>query len=54
MREILASETPQLGKNPLIFPDATFVEDCVPFFEPPGSQGDVDEVSEAWAEVISG
>ncbi len=54
VREILTKRDPALGKNQLIFPDATFVKDCVPFFEPPGSQADVDEVSEAWAEVISG
>ncbi|MEK6326582.1 MAG: spermidine/putrescine ABC transporter substrate-binding protein [Actinomycetota bacterium] len=54
VREILTKRDPALGENPLIFPDEAFIKDCVPFFEPPGSQADVDEVSEAWSEVISG
>ena len=44
VREILTKRDPALGENPLIFPDETFVKDCVPYFEPPGSQADVDEV----------
>ena len=54
VREILTKRDPALGENQFIFPDEAFVKDCVPFFDPPGSQADVDEVSEAWAEVVSG
>ena len=54
VREILEKRDPALAKNPLIFPDDEFVADCYPFQEPPGDDADVQEVEEAWQEVVSG
>jgi spermidine/putrescine transport system substrate-binding protein len=54
VREILADRSPKLAQNPLIFPDEQYIADCVPFTEPPGDDVDVQEVEEAWQEVISG
>ncbi len=54
VKEILGDRDPALAKDPLIFPDAEFTKDCAPFTEPPGDEADVQEVSEAWQEVVSG
>jgi spermidine/putrescine transport system substrate-binding protein len=54
VKEILAKRDPALAKDPLIFPSEQFIADCVPFTEPPGNDADVQEVEEAWNEVISG
>lgn len=54
VREILAKRDPELAKNQLIFPDEQFTADCVPFTEPPGDDADVQEVTEAFQEVVSG
>jgi len=54
VREILAERDPKLAEDPLIFPDEKFSADCVPFTEPPGDDADVQEVEEAWQDVISG
>ncbi|MEK6273103.1 MAG: spermidine/putrescine ABC transporter substrate-binding protein [Actinomycetota bacterium] len=54
VKEILGKRDPKLAKDPLIFPDAEFTADCVPFSEPPGDAADVAEVEEAYQEVISG
>ena len=53
-REILEERDPKLAENPLIFPDAKYTEDCYPFQEPSEDDAEVQEVSEAWQEVISG
>lgn len=53
-REVLDERDPKLAKDPLIFPDEQFTEDCVPFTEPPGDDQDVQEVTEAFQEVVSG
>ena len=53
-KEVLAKQDPALAKNELIFPSQEFVKDCVPDTSPPGSDKDVQEVTEAWQEVISG
>jgi spermidine/putrescine transport system substrate-binding protein len=53
-KEVLAKQDPALAKNDLIFPSQEFVKDCVPDTSPPGSDKDVQEVTEAWQEVISG
>jgi spermidine/putrescine transport system substrate-binding protein len=53
-KEVLANQDPALAKNNLIFPSQEFVKDCVPDTSPPGSDKDVQEVTEAWQEVISG
>ena len=54
VKEILAKRDPKLAENPLIFPDDQFVADCFPFQEPPGDDADVQEVEEAWNDVIAG
>jgi spermidine/putrescine transport system substrate-binding protein len=54
VREILEKRSPALAKDPLIFPDEEYIADCVPFTEPPGDDADVQEVEEAWQEVVSG
>jgi spermidine/putrescine transport system substrate-binding protein len=54
VKEILAKRDPKLAQNELIFPDEEYIADCVPFTEPPGDDADVQEVEEAWQEVISG
>jgi spermidine/putrescine transport system substrate-binding protein len=54
VKEILAERDPKLAQNDLIFPSDEFIADCVPFQEPPGDAADVQEVEEAWNEVIGG
>jgi spermidine/putrescine transport system substrate-binding protein len=54
VQEILDKRDPKLAENPLIFPDEEYIADCVPFTEPPGDEADVQEVEEAWNEVIGG
>jgi hypothetical protein len=54
VKEILAKEDPKLAQNDLIFPDENYIADCVPFTEPPGDAEDVQEVEEAWNDVIGG
>ncbi|MDQ3572232.1 MAG: spermidine/putrescine ABC transporter substrate-binding protein [Actinomycetota bacterium] len=54
VREILAKRDPKLAENPLIFPDEEFTADCEPFTEPPGEDADVQEVTEAFQEIVSG
>jgi spermidine/putrescine transport system substrate-binding protein len=54
VKEILAKRDPKLAQNDLIFPSEEFTADCVPFQEPPGDAEDVQEVEEAWNEVIGG
>jgi spermidine/putrescine transport system substrate-binding protein len=54
VKEILAERDPKLAQNDLIFPSEQFTANCYPFQEPPGSPEDVQEVEEAWNEVIGG
>jgi spermidine/putrescine transport system substrate-binding protein len=54
VQEILSERDPQLGQDPLIFPDDEFVSGCTPQTDPPGSDADVQEVEEAFQDVISG
>ena len=42
--------TPELAKDPLVFPTPEFQENCSTQVSPP----DVDQVSEAWANVLTG
>jgi spermidine/putrescine transport system substrate-binding protein len=53
VQEVLTEKDPELGNNQLIFPDEEFTEDCVPQPDPPGSQEDIDEVTEAFQEVVT-
>jgi spermidine/putrescine transport system substrate-binding protein len=54
VREILAERDPSLAKSHFIFPDDKFVKDCLPYFDPPGSDQDQQEVTEAFQEIVSG
>jgi len=54
VQEILAERSPKLAENPLIFPDEQFLAPCTSDTEPPGSAEDVQEVTEAFQDVISG
>ena len=54
VNEILAKRDPALGESDFIFPYDKFVEDCIPYFDPPGSDQDQQEVSEAFQEIVSG
>jgi spermidine/putrescine transport system substrate-binding protein len=54
VQEILSERDPKLGEDPLIFPEEEFIADCTPQTDPPGSDADVQEVEEAFQDVISG
>jgi spermidine/putrescine transport system substrate-binding protein len=53
-KEVLTKEDPALAKNELIFPDEEFLAPCTSETEPPGDAEDVQEVTEAFQEVVSG
>jgi spermidine/putrescine transport system substrate-binding protein len=54
VKEILQKRDPALAKNPLIFPDDQYIKDCYPLEEPPGNDEDIQEVTEAFQEIVSG
>jgi spermidine/putrescine transport system substrate-binding protein len=54
VQEILTERDPKLGENELIFPDEEFISGCTPQLDPPGSDEEVQEVEEAFQEVVSG
>jgi spermidine/putrescine transport system substrate-binding protein len=54
VKEILTKRDPALGKSQLIFPDEQFLETCTSETEPPGDAKDVQEVTEAFQNVITG
>ena len=54
VQEILTDRDPALGENELIFPDEEFVSTCTPQLDPPGDDADVQEVEEAFQDVVSG
>jgi spermidine/putrescine transport system substrate-binding protein len=54
VKEVLAKESPKLAENPLIFPDEKFLAPCTSETEPPGSAEDVQDVTAAFQDVISG
>jgi len=54
VQEILRERDPALAGSDLIFPDEQFLESCDAQPEPPGDEADVQEVTEAFQEVISG
>lgn len=54
VQELLAERDPELAESDLIFPDEQFLTPCTPQPEPPGDDADVQEVTEAFQEVISG
>lgn len=54
VQETLRQRDPALGNDPLIFPPANLVRECTVPTEPPGSEADVQEVTEAFQDVITG
>jgi spermidine/putrescine transport system substrate-binding protein len=54
VRAILRDRSPAVANNPLIFPDDEFLETCTSDTEPPGDREDVQEVTEAFQEIITG
>jgi spermidine/putrescine transport system substrate-binding protein len=54
VQEILTQRDPELGRNPLIFPPADLARGCTLPTEPPGSEADVQEITEAFQDVITG
>ena len=54
VKEVLAEDDPELADNELIFPDEEFLEPCTSETEPPGEAEDVQEVTRAFQDVISG
>jgi spermidine/putrescine transport system substrate-binding protein len=54
VQEILRKRDPALGNSELIFPPDELTADCTGLTEPPGSEADVQEVTEAWQDVITG
>jgi len=45
---------PKLADNPLIFPDEQFTEDCTTQPDPPGSEEEQQEITEAFQDVVTG
>jgi spermidine/putrescine transport system substrate-binding protein len=54
VQEIIAKRDPELGKDPLIFPTPDQLEGCSGDPDPPGNEQDVQEVTEAFQDVITG
>jgi hypothetical protein len=50
VKELLEKRNPQLAKDPLVFPTEEFTKDCSPQPSPP----DIEEVNEAWQDVLTG
>jgi spermidine/putrescine transport system substrate-binding protein len=50
VQELLEKTNPQLAKDPLVFPSEEFQKNCSTQDSPP----DVESVSEAWAETVTG
>lgn len=50
VQDVIAKTNSQLAKDPLVFPSAEFQENCSTQDSPP----DVEEVSQAWAETVTG
>jgi spermidine/putrescine transport system substrate-binding protein len=53
VQEVLAQKDPELGNNELIFPDEEFTADCVPQPDPPGGPEGVQQVTEAFQDVVT-
>jgi spermidine/putrescine transport system substrate-binding protein len=50
VQDLIAKTSPKLAKDQLVFPSAEFQENCSTQDSPP----DVEEVSQAWAEAVTG
>ncbi|HEX2161250.1 MAG TPA: spermidine/putrescine ABC transporter substrate-binding protein [Thermoleophilaceae bacterium] len=52
--DVLRERDPELADNQLIFPDEEFTADCSTQPDPPGSEEDQQEVTEAFQDMITG
>src|SRR5665648_254447 len=52
--DVLRKRDPELADNQLIFPDDEFTADCSTQPDPPGSEEDQQEVTEAFQDMITG
>jgi len=52
--DVLRQRDPELADNQLIFPDEQFTADCSTQPDPPGSEEDQQEVTEAFQDMITG
>ena len=53
VQPILQQKDPELGNSDLIFPSEEFIADCTTQPDPPGEEADVQEVTEAFQNVIT-
>jgi spermidine/putrescine transport system substrate-binding protein len=54
VQEIFEKEDPALAKDPLVFPDETYTENCSTQVDPPGSAEDVADVEREFQSVVTG
>jgi spermidine/putrescine transport system substrate-binding protein len=54
VQEVLRESDPATANNPLIFPSEEFTAKCSTQTDPPGSAADVQEVTEAYQDVLTG
>ena len=54
VQEIIAKRDPELAKDPLIFPPPDLLEGCSGDPDPPGNEEDVQDVTRAFQDVITG
>ena len=54
VQEILAERGSKVADDPLIFPDEEFTADCTTQVNPPGEAEDIDEVTKAFQDIVSG
>jgi spermidine/putrescine transport system substrate-binding protein len=54
VQQVLQQTDPKTANNPLIFPSDQFTAKCETQRDPPGSAEDVDEVTQAFQDVITG
>ena len=53
VQEVLAQKDPELGNSQLIFPDEEFTKNCVPQPDPPGGPEGIQQVTEAFQDVVT-
>ena len=54
VQEIFQKDDPALAKDPLVFPDEAYTENCSTQVDPPGSAEDVAEVEQEFQSVVTG
>ncbi len=53
VQEVLAQKDPEAGNSQLIFPDEEFTANCVPQPDPPGGPEGIQQVTEAFQDVVT-